>query len=301
MAISTGHFPFFDMARQFDVWQCSPLDQGGRLVQLELIGSEADEDTVKAIRDPKFFAPWGNPIQWNGLESTKVEQTCWLNRLYVLPCFARRYFVTKDRQYLDDLLKLLRAWATDNPPPTDTAAYFRTKVHCWRDMQVAWRTRNLAWCYFLGFDGFTEAERAELYGLIGDNARVLHEYFGSEPLGINNHQSHGALSMLYAGVLFPDLPVAKVLADDAIPVLEHHIQHAFYADGNSVELVPGYYPFFASIFRDALMICRANKMAEPKGCEDRVRSCRDFIHRVVQPDGTMPPINDSARPIQPIW
>ncbi len=295
--MKTGQFPFFDFARQFDVWQCTPLDQGGRLVQLELIGSETDADIVKAVRDPKFFAPWGNPIQWNVLESTRIETSCWLNRWYVLPSFARLFYVEKDRRYLDDLLRLLRAWARDNPPPTDTNAYFKTKKYTWRDMQVAWRTRNLAWCYFLGAEGFTEVERAELYGMISDNARVLHDYFGAEPMNRNNHQSHAASSMLYAGVLFPDLAIAKVLIEDAMRVLEHHIEFAFYPDGNSVELAPGYYPFITSIFRDALMICRANAVDLPKGIETRLNQCRDYLRVVQQPDGLMPPVNDSSQTV----
>jgi hypothetical protein len=294
-AIPTGQFPFFDFARQFDVWQCSPLDQGGRLVQLDLIGSEKDDDIVKAVRHPNFFVSMGDPGRWNSLQPKTPELACWLNRWYVLPSFARLFYVSGDRKYLDDLLGLIRPWAKANPSPVDASAYFKTKVLCWRDMQVAWRTRNLAWCYFLGHDGFTDAERAELYGMIGDNARLLHEYFGAEPLGMNNHQSHAASAMLYAGLLFPDLPAAQVLHDDGIRVLEHHIEHAFYPDGNSVELVPGYYPFFASVFRDSLMLCQANKVPVPRGCQDRVRQCRDYIRWVAQPDGTMPPINDSSQ------
>lgn len=292
--VRTGQFPFFDLARQFEIWQCTPLDQGGRLIQLELIGSEIDEQIVRAIRDPKFFAPWGDPIRWNSLESTQVERSCWLNRWYVLPSFARRYYVTGDRSYLDDLLRLLRAWAKDNPPPADTHAYFQTKAFCWRDMQVAWRTRNFIWCYFLGAPGFSDAERHELYGMIGEHARVLHEYFGAQPLGLSNHQSHAAAVMLYAGALFPDLPIAAVLRNDAIAVLEHHLNEAFYADGNSVELAPGYYPFIASNFRDALMICKANHLPIPRRSEERLDQCRTYLRQVAQPDGSMPPINDSS-------
>jgi hypothetical protein len=274
-SIKTGRFPFFDFARQFNMWQHTPLDQGGRLIQLELVGSEKDADIVKAVRNPNFFAPWGDPIQWASLEGKQNEKSVWLNRWYVLPSFAREFYVSKDRRYLDDLLRLIRAWARDNPPPTDTSAYFKTKKYTWRDMQVAWRTRNLTLCYFLGGDGFTDAEKAELYEMIGENARVLHEYFGSEALIRNNHQSHGASAMLFAGVLFPELPIAQVLIADGMRVLEYHLENAFYADGNSVELCPGYYPFIASIFRDSMMICQANNLPIPKRSMERLSQFRN--------------------------
>src|SRR5689334_24772521 len=100
--VRTGNFPFYSYAKQYDIWNFTPLDQGGRLIQLQLIGSERDEDVIKAIRAPGFFAPWGEPIQWDSLEKTELEKSVWLNRWYFLPCFARQYYLTGKRENLDE-------------------------------------------------------------------------------------------------------------------------------------------------------------------------------------------------------
>ena len=292
--IRTGVFPFFDYAKRYDVWEFIPMDQGGRLVQLELIGSERDEDIIKAIRRPGFFAPWGNPIRWDSLEKTQPEKSVWLNRWYFLPCLARQYYLTGDKSYLVELMKFIRKWRDENPVPADLPAYFATRHENWRDMQVAWRMQNLAWGYFLGEKGFSAEEKRELYEMVKDHAHVLLAYFGDQPLIENNHQSHGASAMLHAALLFPDLPDAAALKARALEILSHHLDKAFYADGNSVELVPGYYPFFSSIFRDSYLLCRANHVTPPTRCEERLRQFYDFLGLVKQPDETMPPINDST-------
>src|SRR5580704_7996736 len=70
-AVRTGIFPFFKFAQRHDIWEYIPLDQGGREIQLQVIGSERDEDVVRAVRRPGFFAPWGVPLVWDSLETTE--------------------------------------------------------------------------------------------------------------------------------------------------------------------------------------------------------------------------------------
>ena len=293
-AVHTGVFPFYEYASQYDVWNYIPMDQGGRLIQLKVIGSDRDADVIKAIRSPGFFAPWGDPIRWDALEKTDPEKSYWLNRWYFLPCFARQYYLTGDKEFLKDMLGFIRKWAAENPVPSNLREYFATKKGNWRDMQVAWRMQNLAWCYFLGEKGYSAAEKSELLDLVKVHARVLLEYFGKAKLNEGNHQSHGATAMLYAALLFPDLHEAAQLKEKALTILNHHLDQAFFEDGNSIEQVPGYYPFFVSIFRDAYLLCRANQIAPPARSEERLKQFYHYLATVAQPDGKMPPINDST-------
>ena len=296
----TGIFPFERYLKDYDVWEFHPLDQGGRLVQLQLVDSEKDLDMVAALQRPDFFLPWGDPIQWDKLESTEVEKSVWLNRWYYLPCFARLYWQTDNRSLLDHLLRLFRQWSIDNPVPAELGAYFRTRKYIWRDMQVAWRTQNLIWCFFLGRKGFTETEKAELFESILTHVQVLKAYFGDQSLSFGNHQSHGALAMLHAAALFPDLPDADEIRSTALRILNHHLEAAFFADGNSVELCPGYYPFMAANFRNAYLLCVANGIPLSPRWDERLRQFYQFMLQTQQPDGTTPPINDSTEvPVLP--
>ncbi len=298
--MNTGIFPFERFLKQYNVWEFHPMDQGGRLVHLQLIGPETDAAIVAAVRRPGFFAPWGDPIQWNRLETTELEKSVWLNRWYFIPSFARLYWLTGERSYLDDVLKLFRQWTKDNPLPVDLPRYFQTRQYTWRDMQVAWRTHNLIWCYFLGRDGFTEQERQEVMSSIQDHVRALMAYFGEQPLSAGNHQSHAAVAMLYAAVLFPELTDASTIQRTALTILNHHVEVAFFADGNSLELSPGYYPFIAANFRDAYLLCMANGIALSHRWKERLTRCHRFLREAQQPDGTTPPINDSSEaPVGP--
>ena len=288
--LRTGVFPFYPYMGRHGMWEFTPMDQGGRFVQLQVIGSERDEDIARAVRMPGFFAPWGDPIRWDSLEATELEKSVWLNRWYFLPSLARMYHRTGDKTYLSEIMSFVRRWRDENPMPAAVASRGRN----WNDMQVAWRLQNLAWSYFLGIDGFTADEKRELYQLVDTHAGALLEYFGPQPLNENNHQSHGAGVMLYAALLFPDVRSAAALQAKALEILEHHLAHAFYPDGNSVELSPGYYPFFVSIFRDAYLLCRVNGIEPPRGSEQRLDQFYRYVLKVAQPDKTMPPINDSS-------
>ena len=279
---------------RYDVWKFLPMDQGGRLVQLTLIGSERDADIVAAVRRPGFFEQWGKRGVWDALEDIEREKSVWLNRWYFLPCFARLYSQTGDESYLRELLDFVTRWWDDNPLPEDLPAYFATRRYNWRDMQVAWRTHNLIWAYFLVRPGLNAAEDAFLRELIEIHGRVLLSYFGAQELHENNHQSHGALAMLYVGALFPDFDLSPTLVARSLKILDHHLEHAFLPDGNSLELCPGYYPFIVSIFRDAYLLCLANEIPPPARSVERLRQFRDYLQAVAQPDGTVPPINDSS-------
>jgi hypothetical protein len=292
--IRTGIFPFYPYVRSYDMWQFVPMDQGGREIQLQLIGSEKDADIVRAVRAPGYLSAWGSPSPWDALEKTELEKSVWASRWYYLPSFAREYYLTGDKTYLQDMMRLIRQWRDDNPPPDDLKTYFAGKHYNWRDMQVAWRMQNLCWSYFLAEKGLTPAEKSELFALINTHARVLLAYFGTMPLNEFNHQSHGAEAMLYASLLFPDIDNAAAMRTRAFEILNHHLYKAFYDDGDSVELDPGYYPFFVSIFRDSYLLCSANHVAPPPRTLERLHQFYDFLGSVQQPDGTAPPINDSS-------
>jgi hypothetical protein len=292
--IRTGVFPFFNYATRYDIWEYFSMDQGSRLIQLQLIGSERDVDIIKAVRKPGFFSPWGEPIQWDSLEKTEPEKSCWLNRWDFLPCFARQYYLTGDKSNLQYMLAFMRKWRDENPVPTNLPAYFASRKFNWRDMQVPWRMENLCWCYFLGEKGYTADEKRELYEMVKTHARVLLAYYSNEPLNENNHQPFGAAAMLYAALLFPDLPEAADLKARALEILNHHLDKSFYDDGNSVELTPGYYPFIASIYRDSYLLCLSNNVPPPPRSVERLKQFYNFMNTVKQPDDTMPPINDST-------
>lgn len=289
-------FPFFRYMSAYNFGDFLPKDQGGKFIQMQLINSEDDYVIVEAIRNGLLKKVYGDPIGWGKLEKTELEKSVWLNRFYYLPSFARLYYLSGDQTYLDDMMTLARLWIKGNPRITDHP----TSKYNWFDMQVAWRSIHLSWCYFLGEKGLSKDDKSLIIDSLKEHAAILVEGFGHQKLNEFNHQAHGALAMVYLGILFPELPQASQLRDGGIRILEHHIQHAFYKDGGNVEQMFGYYPFEASIFRDAYLLCKENGIDLPRNVCPLLQKMAQYLFKVAQPDGTMPPVNDSyPMPISP--
>jgi len=245
-----GIFPFFNYLKSYNIGDYIPKDQGGKFVQMELLTTEEDRLIVGKIRNGLLEEVFGSPINWNYREDGQLEKTVWLNRFYYLPSFARMYYLSGDISYLNDMMRLIAVWIENNPLLPDSHA----KNYNWRDMQVAWRSIHWSWCYFLTEKALSEEQKILILNSLKQHAAILLEGFGKQPLNEFNHQSHGALAMLYLGVLFPTFESANELKQTALKILGHHLEKAFYTDGGNVEQMFGYYPFETHLFRDTYLL-----------------------------------------------
>lgn len=284
-----GNFPFFDILKQYNIGDYLPKDQGGKFVQVEILQTEEDSLIVKKIQEGVLENTYDNPINWIKYENSELEKSVWLSRLYFLPSFGKMYFTTKDSAYLTYAMNFLRKWYQEN---IELSRQKKSKYN-WTDMQIAWRCIHLSWFYYLGEKSLSENDKKFITDILNNHSKVLLEHFGHQPLNEFNHQSHGALAMLYVGALFPQLEQSESLINSAIKILEHHISHAFYNDGGNVEQMFGYYPFEAHIFRDTYLLCKNNNIKQPQGIEELLLKMQNYISSVQQPNHTMPPVNDS--------
>lgn len=282
-------FPFFKYVSNYNIGDYIPKDQGGKFIQMELIGSENDEIITQAVQGGLLERIYGTPVGWNKYEKSEIEKSVWLNRFYYLPPFARLFYLTSDRKYLEYMMQIISQWIEDNPFLPDMPQ----RTYNWRDMQVAWRSIHLSWCYYLGFNGLSHDEKLKILNSLREHAVVLLSGFGSQQLNEFNHQSHGALAMLYLGILFPEFPEARDLKLKAILILNHHLENAFYNDGGNKEQMFGYYPFVSHIFRDAYLLCSGNNTTPARNNLPILGKMAAFMINAAQPGGTMPPVNDS--------
>lgn len=282
-------FPFYQYALKYNFGDFMPKDQGGKFVQVEVLGTEDDIQIVQKIRNGALQAVYGNPIGWEKYEKTEIEKSVWVNRFYYLPSFARMYYLTKDKSYVADMMDIIKEWVERNPKVNNA----ERRTYNWRDMQVAWRSIHLSWCYYLAYDALSAADRKVILDLQQKHVEVLLAGFAKQKLNDFNHQSHGALAMLYVACLFPELDGTISLEKNAVRILEHHLNHAHYQDGGNVEQMFGYYPFQTAIFRDAYMLCKRNGIVPPVGTLNMLHKMAKYMSDVAQPDFTMPAINDS--------
>lgn len=288
-AQTTGNFPFYEFSKLYDFGIYIPKDQGGKFIQEEILGTEDDAVIVEKIKDGILEKIYGEPLNWGSLEKTELEKSVWLNRFYYLPSFARLYYLNKDKNALDFMMRFIRKWIAENPKDAEV----KTSKYNWYDMQVAWRVIHLSWCYFLGRNGLSAEDKTLITDSLEEHASLLLSHFGEQKLNEFNHQAHGALAMLYLGVLFPLLNDSAKLTETAMRILEHHIKYAFYKDGGNVEQMFGYYPFETHIFRDTFLLCKSNGIQPSAGIEELLKKMFNYLVNTAQPDGTMPQINDS--------
>lgn len=135
-----------------------PKDQGGKFIQMEILNTEDDALIVEKIRTGVLENTYDSPINWTKFEKTEIEKSVWINRLYFLPSFARMYYLTKDRKYISDMMRILSQWIDGNPKLPGS----EKKTFNWRDMQVAWRTIHLCWCYYLTEEALSQEEKTLL-------------------------------------------------------------------------------------------------------------------------------------------
>ena len=286
---STPRFPFLKYLEKYHFWEYIPRDQGGTFIQMAIFGTEEDQKITAAVRRGVLEKTYGHPPEWQKYEKSEIEKSVWLNRLYFIPSFARMYHLTGDHSYLEDMMMWIRLWIKDNPRLPDS---HRTTYN-WRDMQVAWRAILLSWCYYLCEKGMTSEEKSLITHTLKEHAHILITGFGTARLNEFNHQSHGALAMLYLGILFPELEEGEELRTRAMVILNHHLDKAFYADGGNVEQMFGYYPFEAHIFRDAYLLCSANGLEPPAASLPMMQKMVRFLEAIARPDGRVPQVNDS--------
>jgi len=283
-----GIFPFLSYIKDYNFGEYIPKDQGGKFVQMELIGTEEDKKIVEIVKDGLIEKNMGNPPDWSIFEKTELEKSVWFNRFYYLPSFARLYYLDRNKDHLKSMMTILKNWIKENPVEGPSKSRYN-----WFDMQVAWRSINLSWCYYLSKEGLSSAEKEIIYKLQGEHAHILMKDFGKKELNEFNHQSHGALAILYLAILFPGLPESPELLKTGLKIIKHHVEHAFYNDGGNVEQMFGYYPFMTSVIRDAYLLCRENKIAGLENSVPLLKKMYTYLSEIAQPDNTVPPINDS--------
>ena len=283
-----GVFPFYRYIDEYNFGEYIPKDQGGKFIQMELIGTEEDKKIVELVKSGLIENNLGNPPDWSTFETTELEKSVWFNRFYYLPSFARLYYLDKNHEHIKSMMDLLKNWIRENPVEGPSKSKYN-----WFDMQVAWRSINLSWCYYLAKDGLSDSDKKVIYNLQDQHAKILLKDFGKKELNEFNHQSHGALAILYLAILFPSLSEATELLQTGLKIIKHHVDHAFYEDGGNVEQMFGYYPFMTSVFRDAYLLCEANNVIESGHILPLLNKMYKYLSTIAQPDNTVPPINDS--------
>lgn len=109
-----------------------------------------------------------------------------------------------------------------------------------------------------------------------------------------NHYLVNVLSILYAGLIFPEFRDSKRWVDFAHAQIVGEISHHVYEDGVTHEGSLNYHRFVTEIFLTALLLGKNHGLEYPAEYMERLEGMLDFICSYTRPDGTAPMIGDAA-------
>ena len=204
----------------------------------------------------------------------------WLVRL------AQAYALTREPRYAEACVAAVDAWLADHPAGVDpnvanspeTGA--RLMSWCWMlmllrhspDIQGIWVTRVLA--------------------AIGRHAAHVTQSL-SHYCPPPTHLTGNALSLLYAGTLFPEFADAAVWREVAVRVLVAESQSQIGPDGVHFEQSTCFQRYTADIYLQFLLLAMRNDIDVPPIVAERVERMFEFILAIRRPDGSVPSIGDS--------
>ncbi|MBI4638160.1 MAG: alginate lyase family protein [Candidatus Rokubacteria bacterium] len=243
-----------------------------------------DLDPVAGRRAPLVHWSRLDPLDPTLVGDSKV---IWeLNRHQWLIRLGQAYRLTGDGRYADAFAAYIRQWMDANPPGTG--------INWASSLEVA--LRLISWCWSLFLFRESPALSPELFARMVEGIwthaahveRYLSYYFSP-----NTHLTGEALGLFYAGLLFPDLPLAERWRALGGRILVDQSERQILPDGVYFEQSTGYQRYTLEIYLHFLILGARNAWPIPAAVSARVARMLDFLLSVRLPDGSMPQIGDA--------
>ena len=317
-----------ELWRKYSYLELYTFDGGGGFINRAILGTTDDREIVRRIRDGKLdgFAEFPY-VDFHRFERWRsIEQSCWLNRCYVVACMAHAAWLDGDVA-LAKLVKTTMLYFLDTcPPPQGDAEilahwqrvdyrkeydYNRKTVeefskdetdveYTWYDFQPGSRVINFLHAYYFIKDlaEFTDAEAQKLNDGIRAHGRVIFAQEKQLPEGEGNHQSLRQVGLLHAAAAFPADEETRTWAEFAVRRGGWHALNDFHENGVLFENSPSYHAFETWHGRDLLLLGERLGVAMEPAAAERFRAAARVLASYRRPDGRLLVFND-AYPLEP--
>ncbi|BCA57129.1 hypothetical protein W02_42690 [Nitrospira sp. KM1] len=190
----------------------------------------------------------------------------------------------------DRALKMLEAqflsWVDANP--LYTGPHYISAMEC--------ALRLIAVCHT--FDQvrmqITDPERIwiSLVQLVEGHAALIRQRMSLHS-SLGNHTIAEAAALVYAGVLFPEMPQAAEWESIGLWVLESEAGHQILADGGGIEQGFWYLKFISDLYGLTADLLAHHGRSVPAKILQAIRRSRSFLSAMADSDGRLPSIGDS--------
>lgn len=307
------------MLVEHDVFDVFVLDGGAFFFTQDHLGGSEAARWLRAFESGRLLAPWTKTkkrrapaprdLDWLGVwlagrgrwaPGQTIERHVWLNRLYFLLPMAQAWLRTGRRKWARRWFGFLESWLARFPrPERPDASRDHAAALVWHDMQVTWRLLVMIHSTFmLGArpGALSRREWHAVYRAISGHAAHVHAESKralANSGGHGNHFLQKGTALLYAGLLFPELPGAARWARTGRRVVSRHARGEIYADGGSVEASPSYSHFIARLHLDAYLLLAANRQKAIPGLEGRIAREYSFLEATATPKNRALQVGDS--------
>ncbi len=243
----------------------------------------------------------GDPINWNANKtdpqdpSFTPEWTYSLNRCYHWRTLGEAYWASGDEKYAREWIAQMRSWCAACLYPRYADG---NQTLTWRTIEAGIRT-STTWpdtlAYFLGSPSLTADDLVCFLKSWVEHAHHLMRITVEHPEHGGNWVTMECNGLGHLGVLLPEFREAPLWLQTAADRLYLELDRQVYADGAQKELTTGYHQVSRSNFVDLLKLARLNQVKLPEDYLRRLERMYDYNLRLMMPDGTLPPLNDSGR------
>ena len=177
------------------------------------------------------------------------------------------------------------SWVDANP--------FLTGIHYISVMECGLRVLAVCHALDLAREWLQTSEHtwSALLGLVHGHAELIRKRISGYS-STGNHTIAEAAALIYAGVLFPEMPQAERWRSLGLCLLEKEASHQILPDGGSAEQALWYHRFICDLYGLVVTLLQRHNYPVTSGTAKGFDRSRSFLGKFAAPSGRLPQIGD---------
>jgi hypothetical protein len=254
-------------------------------------GEKEFGDHINWHRDPLSERIW--PLDYHAdiplwhNDGSDIRVLWELNRLGHLISLGRAYALTREEVFAAEFFAQVESWRQHNPVARGA------NWSC--AMEVALRAMNLLAAFYLFRDSrnLSEERLLMLLTMFDQHGAHIRRNLEFSHVATSNHYLSDVVSLLWLGIMLPELSAAKEWRTWALAELLREMDKQILPDGADYEASTGYHCFVLELFLHTFILCRANEIPIADKYWRKLHRMAVYLRAILRPDGMTPLIGDT--------
>ena len=254
-------------------------------------GEKEFGDHINWHRDPLSERIW--PLDYHAdiplwhNDGSDIRVLWELNRLGHLISLGRAYALTREEVFAAEFFAQVESWRQHNPVARGA------NWSC--AMEVALRAMNLLAAFYLFRDSrnLSEERLLMLLTMFDQHGAHIRRNLEFSHVATSNHYLSDVVSLLWLGIMLPELSAAKEWRAWALAELLREMDKQILPDGADYEASTGYHCFVLELFLQTFILCRANEIPIADKYWRKLHRMAVYLRAILRPDGMTPLIGDT--------